>query len=58
MDFVPNQVKAAYGATPAVHETIEETMTKVNDWLKTQEDICIVNLQTVEYSTEASLSEL
>ena len=57
MDFVPNQVKAAYGVTPAVHETIEETMTKVNDWLKTQEDICIVNLQTVEYSTEVSLSE-
>ena len=54
---MPNEVTPANGLTPAVHETIEETIKKVNYWLMSQEDICIINLQTVEYHTEASLSK-
>ena len=55
MDFVPNQVQAACGTT-AVYETINQTLNKANNWLMTQEDISIVNLQTVEYKTEAAWS--
>ena len=56
MDFVPNQVRPARGLTSAVHETVDRTMNKVNDWLMTQEDISVVNLQTVEYTSEAAWS--
>ena len=46
-DFVPKQVKPKAFLSPAVYESVEETLKSLDQWVLDHPDIRIINIETV-----------